>query len=451
MKKLKKFALGLMAVLMAVSMAACSDKDDPKLPDPEPAPTPTPTPTPEPEPEVNPFKDYRFDIWATIGSTSGMGSTSTLVVKNVDDVTKEGTISFDNQGTDVSADLFQESIVKGKYYYQIPVKNNRFGKYEILDDGGVKVVAERPFAENTYSGRKYCHAWIGEKELVIMAANGDANDVIWTKLQDNGTSLDIMAEGSLKLPEHTEIAKYATSGLATYRASDNKILYITCEKNSKKPLQIALVIIDAATMEVEAVDFTDVAEEMSGTAYGELLQDKMFLDDNDDLYLPLVAKIPDAEKSTCRYSRIVRVKKGENKFDSWVGFNTGENNGKIVTSSYAGNGKALFYIQDPEHTGISGDNKLAEGWGDNYNCYYAIYDIASGNLTELEYNGKKLPYCAGTFSQRTYHVGDYTLIGLNPDKDPMDIMIYNSKTGEVTKGATVAAGYEFSRLVAITK
>ncbi len=47
--------------------------------------------------------------------------------------------------------------------------------------------------------------------------------------------------------------------------------------------------------------------------------------------------------------------------------------------------------------------------------------------------------------------GAYTLIGLNPDTAPMDIMIYNSKTGEVTKGATVAAGYEFSRLVAIEK
>ena len=62
-----------------------------------------------------------------------------------------------------------------------------------------------------------------------------------------------------------------------------------------------------------------------------------------------------------------------------------------------------------------------------------------------------MPYNAGTFSQRSFRVGDYTLIGLNPDAAPMDIMIYNSKTGEVTKGATVAAGYEFSRLVAIEK
>ena len=444
MKKLKMFALALLATLVTVNFTACSDDDDP-VPSPEPV-------NPTPEPEVNPFEGYRFDIWATVGSTSGMGSTSTLVVKNVDDVTVEGTISFDNQGTDVTADLYQESIIKGKYYYQVPVSKDRFGKYEISDNGGIKVVAERPFAENTYKDRRYTHAWIGSNQLVILAANGDTNDVIWTKLQDNGSSLDIVSEGSLNLAELSDIQKYATSGLATYRASDNKILYITCEKNSKADLKVALVVIDASSMKVENVDYTTVAEEMSGTAYGEWLQDKMFLNDNDDLYLPLIAKIPGAEKSTCRYSRIVRVKAGTNKFDTnWIGFNTGENNGKIVTSSYAGNGKALLYIQDPEHTGTSGDNKLAEGWGDKYNCYYAIYDLATESLTELQYGGKKLPYNAGTFSQRSFRVGDYTLIGLNPDAAPMDIMIYNSKTGEVTKGATVAAGYEFSRLVAIEK
>ena len=129
--------------------------------------------------------------------------------------------------------------------------------------------------------------------------------------------------------------------------------------------------------------------------------------------------------------------------------NTGTNNGKVLTCDYIGNGKALFYIMNPEYTGTSSDNKLRDGWGNNYSCYYAIYDIQTTTLTELTYNGKKLPFSAGNFSQRSFVLGSKVFIGTNPKDELPTVYIYNTKTGEVTKGSTIAEGYELSRIVYI--
>lgn len=431
MKKLNYLMLVLFGMMLAMSFTACSSDDDDNNGGGE---------------EIH---NVHFDVWVTIGETSGMGSSSAVIVKNVnklDDALQS--IGFANEGADVSAKLYQESVIKGKYYYQIPKEKDRFGKYEITNTG-IKVIAETKFATNTYQDRRYCFAWAGENELVILAANGDKNDVIWTKL--NTTDMSIVAEGTLGLPEFTPNVKtYSTSGLATYRASDNKILYFFCEKAKKGAKGVYVAIIDAKTMKVESTDVNTTCDDMSGTAYGELLQRKMFLDENDNLYLPVQSQIPESEKSTCAYSRILRIKKGENKFDtSYLGMGSGYNTGKIVTCDYIGNGKALLYMQNPEYTGTSDDNKKGDGWGNNYNCYYAIYDIAAMTLAELQYEGKPLPFCAGNFSQRSFVLGSQVFVGTNPKDALPTVYIYNTKDGKVTKGSTIAEGYELSRIVYI--
>lgn len=433
MKKLNYLMLVLFGMMLSISFTACSDDDDDK------------------EKEKEEIHNVHYDIWATIGETSGMGSSSAILVKSVnslDDVNLA--IGFQNEGTDVSAKLYQESIIKGKYYYQIPKEKDRFGKYEITNNG-IVTVAEVKFADGyTYQDRRYCYAWTADNELVILAANGDKNDVQWTKL--NTDNMTITANGSLGLPQFTpDIKTYSTSGLATYRASDNKILYFFCEKAKKSTANgVYVAVIDAKTMKVESTDVNTLCNDMSGTAYGELLQRKMFLDENDNLYLPIQSQIPESEKSTCAYSRIIRIKKGENKFDTnYVGMNSGYNTGKIVTCDYIGNGKALLYMQNPEHTGTSDDNKKGDGWGNNYNCYYAIYDLATMSLTELQYEGKNLPFSAGNFSQRSFVLGSKVFIGTNPENELPTVYIYNTKNGTMTKGAHIAAGYELSRIVYI--
>ena len=431
MKKLNYLMLVLFGMMLSMSLTSCSSDDDDNNGGEE-------------------IQNVHYDVWVSIGETSGMGSSSALLVKNVNKLDDpQQSIAFLNEGTDVSAKLYQESIIKGKYYYQIPKEKDRFGKYEITN-AGVKTIAETKFKENTYLDRRYCFAWTGENELVILAANGDKNDVIWTKL--NTTDMSIVAEGSLGLPEFTpDIKTYSTSGLATYRASDNKIMYFFCEKGKKSTANgVYVAIIDAKTMKVESTDVNTTCTDMSGTAYGELLQRKMFLDENDNLYIPVQSQIPESETSTCAYSRILRIKKGENKFDtSYMGLNTGYNTGKIVTCDYIGNGKALLYMQNPEYTGTSDDNKKKAGWGNNYNCYYAIYDMATMKLSELQYEGKNLPFSSGNFSQRSFVLGNKVFIGTNPKDALPTVYVYNKKDGSMTKGSTIAEGYEFDRIVYI--
>ena len=423
--------LMLFAMMLSASFTACSSDDDD-----------------DNGKEKEEIHNVHYDIWVTLGETSGMGSSSAIIVKNVNSLEDGQSIAFQNEGTDVSAKLYQESIVKGKYYYQIPKEKDRFGKYQITNSG-VVTVAEHKFEKNTYQDRRYTHAWTGDNEFVVLAANGDKNDVIWTKF--NANDMSIIAEGNLDLPQVTpNVITYSTSGLATYRKSDNKLLYFFCEKSKKGEKAVYVAFVNASTMKVESVDKTTVADEMTGTAYGELLQNKMFLDEKDNLYLPLQSQIPESASSTCAYSRIVRILAGQNKFDtSYVGMNTGTNNGKVLTCDYIGNGKALLYIMNPEYTGTSTDNKLKDGWGNNYNCYYAIYDLNTTALSELSYNGQKLPYSAGNFSQRSFVLGSKVFIGTNPKDALPTVYIYNTKTGEVTKGSSIAEGYELSRIVYI--
>ncbi|KXB83164.1 hypothetical protein HMPREF3034_01407 [Prevotella sp. DNF00663] len=401
------------------------------------------------EPNRNPDEilGVHYDIWVTPGQSTGMGSNDAIIVQNLKSLEGDSTINFKNTGVDVTAKLYQESIIKGMYYYQIPKEKDRFGKYQIIN-GQIITVKERPFDKNTYKDRRYTHAWLANNELVVMAANGEANDVVWTKY--NTDNMTIEAEGSLDLAKKTRVKQYSTSGLATYRASDNKLIYFFCEKAKKATKQVFAAFINPTTMAVEKLDSTTVGEEMAGTAYGELLQDKRFFDDNQNLYLPLLSSIAGAKSATSKYSRIVRINNGEEKFDkSYIGMNTGTNNGKIVTCDYVGGNKALLYIQDPEHTGTSKDNRLSKGWGANYNCYYALLDLSTNVLKEFTYKGKALPYSSGTFSQRSFILNNKVFIGVNPQDSPACVYVYNKRTQELTKGITIATGYQFTRITHI--
>ncbi|MBQ7440756.1 MAG: hypothetical protein IJV52_04425, partial [Prevotella sp.] len=127
MKKFNYLMLVLFAMMLSMSFTACSDDDDDNN-------------TPKEE-----IHNVHYDIWVTLGETSGMGSSSSIIVKNVNTLEDANqSIAFLNEGTDVSAKLYQESIVKGKYYYQIPKEKDRFGKYQITNNG-IITVAEHKF------------------------------------------------------------------------------------------------------------------------------------------------------------------------------------------------------------------------------------------------------------------------------------------------------------------
>lgn len=413
MKTIKFYVWTLFIVLTSVSLYSCSDdnKDDP-------APIP------------DPLETAHFDIWVSIGGTSGMGSDNSQLVRGVKSLEDQATIDFKGTGADVTAKLYQESIIKGQYYYQVPKEKDRFGKYRIVNNK-IEVVKEFPFVGNTLKDRRYTHAWINDRTLVLIAANGDASKVIWIKVDTQ--DMKILSEGELGLPTPPTNDKFNTSGIANYR-EDGKIIYSFIYSNTKTHFYTSFI--NASTMQVEKTVKEERAEFMAGTAYGELLQRKSFFDTNGDYYLACNNVLKGASSTTQQRGTLLRIKKGETEFDqTYKGYNY--NKGKIVTVDCLNNGKALLYIQDPEFTG-------AAGWGSDFNCYYAVLDLSTDKLTVLD-----LPYNEGTFSQRSIVLGKKAYIGVNPKSQSPAVYIYDIASGKLDKGLIITEGYSFDRIVSL--
>ncbi len=415
MKIFKFYAWMLLFASACFSFTSCSENNEP-----------TPDPIPQ---EV----EAHFDIWVSIGGNSGMGSDNTQLVKGVKSLGDEERIDFKNSGADVTAKLYQESIIKGKYYYQIPKEKDRFGKYQIVDNK-IVTIAEFPFTTNTLKDRRYTHAWIDNKTLVLIGSNGASDKVLWIKVDTE--AMRIVGEGILDLPAPPQGDKYNTSGIANYR--DGEILYAFVYSKTNN---VRVAFINASDMKTEKTIIEDRAQFMAGTAYGELLQRKTFFTPNGDYYIACNTVLDGASSTTQQRGTLLRIKKGTTDFDkTYKGYNYPK--GKIVTVDYLTQNKVLLYIQDPEYTG-------AAGWGSDFNCYYSILDLDTDAVVELKYNGSKLPYNSGTFSQRSVVLGDKAYIGINPkDSDPC-VYIYDIKTGTISKGLTITKGYSFDRIVAL--
>lgn len=405
--------------IMALGMLnfSCSDNDDPK-----------------PDVTPDPLETAHFDIWVSIGGSGGMGSTNAQLVKGVKSLEEQETIDFKGTGADVTAKLFMESIIKGQYYYEVPREKDRFGKYKITDKG-IEIVKEFSFNKNTLKDRRYSHLWVDENTLVLIAANGDASKVIWIKV--DAANMKIMSEGELNLPELPEGGVYSTSGIASYRTADKKILYSYL--NNKDKTRFFMAFINPETMEVESTVTEDRAEFMAGTAYGQLLQSKSFFTPNGDYYLACNTKIPGSPGSTQQFGTLLRIKKGAKEFDkSYLGFRSGSGSkGKIITAECLNDTKALLYVMDPELTG-------AGGWGSDYNCYYAVLDLQTDKLTILD-----MPFSEGNFSQRSVVLGDKAYIGVNPESSAPCVYIYDITNGSLTKGLKITEGYSFDRIVVL--
>ncbi|MDR1200708.1 MAG: hypothetical protein LBL58_03625 [Tannerellaceae bacterium] len=429
MKTINFYVWTLFIALASFTFTSCSGDDDV-----EPTPTPTPgpdVPTPDPDPEPKPELTTHFDIWVSLGSNSGMNSDNTQLVQSVDSLTEQEPINFKNSGADITALMYQEAIIKGKYYYQVPKSKDRIGKYQIVNDE-VVTIAEFPFTGNTLKDRRYTHAWIDDKTLVLIGSNGDSNKILWIKVDTE--TMTNLAEGELDLPEPPKGDKFNTSGIAAYR--DGQILYSFIY--SKTTTHFYTAFINANDMTTESVVKEDRAEMMAGTAYGELLQNKTFFTPKGDYYIACNSVLAGATSTTQQYGTLLRIKKGENNFDaSYKGYNYP--NGKLVTVDCLSNDKALLYIQDPDHTG-------APAWGNDYNCYYAILDLNTDAIEEIKYNGTVLPYSTGTFSQRSVVLDGKAYIGVNPKNEQPCVYIYDIETGDVTKGLTITTGYEFDRI-----
>lgn len=372
-----------------------------------------------------------FDIFMSVGEHGGMGGGENTIVKSVESLTADQPM-IDIQGSGVELNPYTiELISKGKYYYQIPSKQTRFTKFQILNNK-IEVVQEQPFVVNSYTERKYAHAWLDDKTLLIMAANGDADKIIWTKL--NAEDMSILAEGTLELPLPQGAAVFTTTGILTYNEKVGKLYYFYYgkDKAGRKGVPTSnflTAVINPSDMKVESNKVNALAAEMAGSSYGQLLQECVTYDEAGNLYLAAFTKKGELEEGC-----LLRINKGESDFDpSYNGYPNAD--GKLCTVQYLGNGKALTYAR----------NQSADAGRDTYSLYYSIVDLKTGERTRLAYDGKEVDYSSGRFSQRSVVVNGKAYIGVNTEASTC-IYIYDIATGVTEKGADIVQGYYFDVL-----
>ena len=381
--------------------------------------------------EQEPAGKVHFDIFMSVGEHGGMGGGENTIVKSVESLTADQPM-IDIQGSGVELNPYTiELISKGKYYYQIPSKQTRFTKFQILNNK-IEVVQEQPFVVNSYTERKYAHAWLDDKTLLIMAANGDADKIIWTKL--NAEDMSILAEGTLELPLPQGAAVFTTTGILTYNEKVGKLYYFYYgkDKAGRKGVPTSnflTAVINPSDMKVESNKVNALAAEMAGSSYGQLLQECVTYDEAGNLYLAAFTKKGELEEGC-----LLRINKGESDFDpSYNGYPNAD--GKLCTVQYLGNGKALTYAR----------NQSADAGRDTYSLYYSIVDLKTGERTRLAYDGKEVGYSSGRFSQRSVVVNGKAYIGVNTEASTC-IYIYDIATGVTEKGADIAQGYYFDVL-----
>lgn len=417
MKKFKFLLLPLIALFVSCGFVSCSDDDDQGTSDPV-------------DPSL--VEDYHFDLWVALDRHGGMARDVQTLVRSMASLEAgQPEITFTGTGTEVNSVLSLETIYKGAYYYQVPVSGDRFAKYTITDNR-INVIAERRFQTNTYAARKYTHAWIDDNTLLIMAADGDATHIVWTKL--NTENMSILDEGTLDiaLPAGAEV--FTTSGILTYRSLDNKLFYFYYGKKGGKrasrvtPMMTA--VIDPATMDVESNTSCFIDCEMVGSAYGELLQTTTFIDDRGNLYIACFTEGTD----NVEHSHLLKIPAGSTSFDEhYDGFTAG---GKLISVMYLGGDKVMAYARD--------DSKGTEI--DSFAHYYTVIDVNTCQAEPVKYKGERLAYSGGRFSSRMAYVNHKAYIGVDAENTNPKIYIYDALTGETVKGAEMAAGYYFEQI-----
>ena len=387
------------------------------------------------------YAPYHFDLVVTIGKQGGMGRNVPTIVQSRDKLSEGATVDFKNVGAEINSTYTMETILKGKYYYQVPVSSDRFSKLQFKGNQ-MEVVQEQPFVSNTYKSRNYTHAWLNDNTLLLMAANGGKDAIVWTKL--NADDMRVIDEGTLSTKLLDGYDSFTTTGIVAYRKSDNKLFYFyynkkagTTSMNATNEPNFHVAVINAETMAVEQDNInTDKVAEMAGSAYGELLQQTVFFDEDDNLYLAAFDKTSVGEEG-----KLLRIKKGEYNFEA--GYNGFPNaDGKLLTVQYLGNGKVFIYSRFDD-----GGNKKNTAI-DSYSHYYSLLDLKAGTRTRMSFNGAEIPYSSGRFAQRSAYAPaeNKVYFGVNTETAAPSVYVYDVATGNVSKGVDVVEGYYFEQI-----
>ena len=431
MTKAYRLVATLVATLVTLSFTAC-DSD-----------------APSPQEEVT----VGYDLWVPIDGATGQSTANTdpHIIARVADLTK-GVFSIKGEGAETSASPLTPYVVYHKGYYYSVSREGRFGKFRVSNTG-IETIKEFPMPQ--ILDRRFSHAWLDDNTLVMVSSVGDKREMSWVKVDVN--KMVITAEGKLDLPKPEEGEIFNSSGLLGYRKADNTLIYphVYMEKSKKTSMalppkrnEIYIAFIDATTMQVKKIDKDTRCEHLSSTSFGETRCQKTFFDSKGNFYFAAATcNIPENAKkksSTKQRSFLFRVNAGSMETDkSFDGY--AQPRGKIITVFPLNDDEVLLYMQDPDFK-----EKGNTEWSSKKNRYI-YYWLRCNIKTQQVEHIKDIPFSNGNFGQLVVRNGDLVSIGANVEGAPTAIYQYNVNTRKVTKGATLADGFEIDRITPIVK
>lgn len=430
MTKAYRLVATLVATLVTLSFTAC-DSD-----------------APSPQEEVT----VGYDLWVPIDGATGQSTANTdpHIIARVADLTK-GVFSIKGEGAETSASPLTPYVVYHKGYYYSVSREGRFGKFRVSNTG-IETIKEFPMPQ--ILDRRFSHAWLDDNTLVMVSSVGDKQEMSWVKVDVN--KMVITAEGKLDLPKPEEGEIFNSSGLLGYRKADNTLIYphVYMEKSKKTSMalppkrnEIYIAFIDATTMQVKKIDKDTRCEHLSSTSFGETRCQKTFFDSKGNFYFAAATcNIPENAKksSTKQRSFLFRVNAGSMETDkSFDGY--AQPRGKIITVFPLNDDEVLLYMQDPDFK-----EKGNTDWSSKTNRYI-YYWLRCNIKTQQVEHIKDIPFSNGNYGQLAVRNGNTVSIGANVEGAPTTIYQYNINTRKVTKGATLADGFEIDRITPVVK
>lgn len=423
----KNFATLLLSSLLTLGLLSSCGED-----------TPAPTPTP--------VEAEGFDLWIPVQGATGKTQKEydQNIIVRAKDLTK-GTISIKGKGADTGGTALTPHIIyRDGYYYGVSREGN-FGKFEV--GSTVRTIKEFPLP--MIKDRQFSHAWLDRKTVVLVSSTGKQKEVSWARIDTQEMKLLDSGTLDLKVPASDEI--FCASGLLGYRQSDNTLIfphiYIAKKRSERAKMlrgEIYVAFIDAATMQVKSVDTDKRADWLGSISFGDNRTCSTFTDKAGNFYF-VAAKILKETKrpsTTAQRSLVLRVNSGAMETDkSYDAYD--QPRGKIIDLTPVSDDEVMLYVQDPKQA--TPDNPIWDSAKNRYVFFWQIMNLRTHKVRRIE----GVPFSVGNFSHFAAPSAGKVYLGANVASGNSCIYIYDLKSGKVSKGAELEAGFEIERIVPV--
>ena len=159
----------------------------------------------------------------------------------------------------------------------------------------------------------------------------------------------------------------------------------------------------------------------------------------------MVAKILEETKrpsTTAQRSLILRVNSGAMETDkSYDAYD--QPRGKIIDLTPVSDDEVMLYVQDPKQA--TPDNPIWDSKNNRYVFFWQILNLRTHKVRRIE----GVPLSVGNFSHFAAPSAGKVFLGANVASGNSCIYIYDLKSGKVSKGAELEAGFEIERIVPV--